>query len=80
MKAVLKFQSQGKGTFALRKSLKVLVNSICTVERDPENEFGESSVKISRVGCSVQTLNWTWEESENRSEISCRNRQVDNSW
>ena len=44
MRAVLKFQSRGKGLFALRKTLKVLVNTFCTVERDPDNEFGESLV------------------------------------
>lgn len=53
MRAVLKFQSRVKGLFALRKTLKVLINSICMVERDPDNEFGESCslIKNLRVGC-----------------------------
>ena len=45
MRAVFKFPSQGKGTFALRKDVKVMKDTVCSVGRDPENLFGQSTVK-----------------------------------
>ena len=40
MRAVFKFPSQGKGTFALRKDLKVLKDTVCSFKRDPGNLLG----------------------------------------
>lgn len=50
MRATLKFPSRGKGLFALRKSLKVQKNALCTVERDPDNISGELMIKKVILG------------------------------
>ena len=50
MRATLKFPSRGKGLFALRKSLKVQKNALCTVERDPDNLSGEFTIKNVILG------------------------------
>jgi hypothetical protein len=41
MRAVIAFPSSGKGAFALRKRMKVLSNTICYLQRNPDNEEGK---------------------------------------
>ena len=43
MRAVFKFRSQGKVTFALRKDLKVLEDTVCSLKGDP---CGSSGSKV----------------------------------
>ena len=50
MRAILKFPSRGKELFALRKSLKMQKNALCTVERDPDNISGEFTIKKVILG------------------------------
>lgn len=59
MGAVIYFTSRGKGAFALRGSLKVLLGTICTLRRNPDNDFGESAccaAKIVLRNCSLHGL------------------------
>ena len=50
MRAILKFPSRGKGLFALRESLKVQKNALCTVERDPDNLSSEFVIEKVMLG------------------------------
>lgn len=52
MRPILKFGARGKGTFMFRKSLKVLKNAICDMERDRGNLEGEFVIRMLISGAS----------------------------